>query len=66
MHRVHTCTRLYDCGDYESDPKARTWRISIRRYGGSARASGSYNVKRKSYNITPVFNLEVTDFKSNS
>ena len=59
MRRVHTCTRLYDCGGYESDLKARTWRIGIRRYGGSARASGSYNVKRKSYNTSCILIVNI-------
>ena len=46
--------RLYDCKGNVSDRNVRAWQVSMRGHGGSAHASMSYNVKRKSCNSTEV------------
>ena len=70
--------RPYDCKGDVSDRNARAWRVGMHEHGGSAHASMSYNLKRKSCNkqriyivfdyeyrhLIPKHNLELTSFKS--
>ena len=44
------CMRPYDCKGDVSDRNARVWQVGMHGHGGSAHASMSYNVKRKSCN----------------
>ena len=57
--------RPYDCKDDVSDRNARAWRVGMHGHGGSAHASMSYNVKRKSCNMVCLCKEQVVVLFSN-